>query len=93
MNIDEIKKYAELDLHFEPKSLNKIIDKRNGDYEAEEISFELDKATDIVEPTVSSEQTEILEAIETLELLLEYSSKKEKKEINEAIEVLQILLD
>jgi len=93
MNIDEIKKYAELDLHFNPTSLNKIIDKRNGDYEAEEISFELDKATDIVEPTVSSEQTEILEAIETLELLLEYSSKKEKKEINEAIEVLQILLD
>jgi hypothetical protein len=93
MNIDEIKKYAELDLHFQPQSLNKIIDKRNGDYEAEEISFELDKATDVVDVSLISEQTEILEAIETLQLLLEYSSKKEKKEINEAIEVLQLLLD
>jgi hypothetical protein len=93
MNIDEIKKYAELDLHFQPQSLNKIIDKRNGDYEAEEISFELDKATDVVDVSPISEQTEILEAIETLQLLLEYSSKKEKKEINEAIEVLQLLLD
>ena len=36
---------------------------------------------------------EIQEAIETLQLLLEFSSRKEKKEINEAIEVLQILLD
>lgn len=93
MNIDEIKKYAELDLHFKPTSLNEIIAKRNGDYEAEEISHELDKATDVVEPSSVSEQQEILEAIETLQLLLEYSSKKEKKEINEAIEVLQILLD
>lgn len=93
MNIDEIKKYAELDLHFEPQSLNKIIDKRNRQDEAEEISFELDKATDVVDVSPSSEQTEILEAIETLQLLLEFSSKKDKKEINEAIEVLQILLD
>jgi hypothetical protein len=93
MNIDEIKKYAELDLHFAPKSLNLIIAKRNGDYELEEIAQELDKATDIVEPIVDNEQSEILEAIETLQLLLEYSSRKEKKEINEAIEVLQILLD
>lgn len=93
MNIDEIKKYAELDLYFTPTSLNKIIAKRKGEDELDEIAHELDKATDIVEPNVSSEQTEILEAIETLQLLLEYSSKKEKKEINEAIEVLQILLD
>ena len=89
MNIDEIKKYAELDLYFEPQSLNKIIEKRNRQDEAEEISFELDKATDVVEVSPSSEQTEILEAIETLQLLLEFSSKKDKKEINEAIEVLQ----
>lgn len=93
MNIDEIKKYAELDLHFTPKNINEIINKHNNQYESEELSFELDKVTDVLEPSVNTEQSEILEAIETLEVLLEYSSKKEKKEINEAIEVLQILLD
>jgi hypothetical protein len=93
MDIDEIKKYAELDLYFEPQSLIDIIAKRNRQYEAEELSQELDKATDITEPIVDNEQNEIIEAIETLQLLLEYSSRKEKKEIKEAIEVLQILLD
>jgi hypothetical protein len=57
------------------------------------MSHELDKATDIVEPQAEDvELTEIKEAIETLELLLEYSSKKEKKEITEAIDVLELLL-
>jgi hypothetical protein len=93
MDIDEIKEYAELDLHFAPTSLSKIIDKSNKQYESEELSQELDRATDIVEPVVDNEQSEIQEAIETLQLLLEFSSRKEKKEINEAIEVLQILLD
>lgn len=93
MDIDEIKEYAELDLYFAPTSLSKIIDKSNKQYESEELSQELDRATDIVEPVVDNEQLEIQEAIETLQLLLEFSSRKEKKEINEAIEVLQILLD
>ena len=93
MNIDEIKEYAELDLYFTPQNINDIIRKHEGQYDYEEMSHELDKATDIVEPQADDvELTEIKEAIETLELLLEYSSKKEKKEITEAIDVLELLL-
>jgi hypothetical protein len=93
MNIDEIKEYAELDLYFTPQNINDIIRKHEGQYDYEEMSHELDKATDIVEQEVENpEVTEIKEFIETLQLIFEYSSKKEKKQITETIEGLEILL-
>jgi hypothetical protein len=47
----------------------------------------------VLEVEITSEQDEIKEALETLELVLDGAKEEDKKELTEAIEILQLLLN
>ena len=84
MSIEEIKQYAELDLHFAPKPMSQILSKKDSSYSSQEV----------VEPIVNAEISEWKEAIETLNMLIEMGGKKaEISEWNEAIETLNMLVE
>lgn len=89
MSINEIKKYAELDLYFDPKKMSEILQKHNGQ-EAEQELTEMLNSID-VKTVEQNEYQEIQEAIDALEIVSSLSDDKDQIEINQAIEALQLL--
>jgi hypothetical protein len=88
MNIDEIKIYAELDLHFNPTPISGIISK----YTSSTPNIEPIKEDQVIIEEPQNQTIEIIEAIELLSDLLSTTKGKQKKEIKQAIDLLKDLL-
>lgn len=97
MSIDEIKKYAELDLYFAPRRMSEILGKHHeSEMDLKVAELLNDTETTIVEPdfvprpAAVSESDDIQEAIDALRLVVSLSDNPDP-EVLEAIEALELL--